>query len=109
MIDLDNLKGFFPTDVQNKRSDILREYLQCVMLEIIFDSQYGRRLTFLGGTCLRIVHDSQRFSEDLDFDNDGLTESEFVEFGQLVQKELILRGYEIEMQIKSKTEYADPN
>lgn len=105
MIDIDNLKSFFPNEVQNKRSDILREYLQCVMLEIIFDSQYGQRLTFLGGTCLRIVHDSQRFSEDLDFDNDGLAESEFVDFGQLVEKELTLRGYSVEMQIKGKTAY----
>ncbi|MGI4871815.1 MAG: nucleotidyl transferase AbiEii/AbiGii toxin family protein [Janthinobacterium lividum] len=32
----------------------------------------GRPLLFPGGTCLRIVHGNQRFSEDLDFDNSGL-------------------------------------
>jgi predicted nucleotidyltransferase component of viral defense system len=105
MINLDYLKDNFPEGVHNKRKDILREYLQCVMLEILFDSPIGRRLTFIGGTCLRLVHDSQRFSEDLDFDNDGLTEVEFTEVKDLMLRELTLRGYEVEVQIKGKTAY----
>ena len=105
MINIDSLKGSFPAEVHNKRKDILREYLQCVMLEILFESHIGRRLTFLGGTCLRLVHDSQRFSEDLDFDNDNLTETEFEEIKDLMLRELTLRGYEIEVQIKGKNAY----
>jgi len=105
MIDIDYLKDSFPNNVHNKRKDILREYLQCVMLEILFESHVGRRLTFLGGTCLRLVHDSQRFSEDLDFDNDGLTEGDFEEVKELMLRELTLRGYEVEVQIKGKTAY----
>lgn len=55
-------------------------------------------LNFLGGTCLRIVHGNQRFSEDLDFDNHNLSEAEFGEVSANLQKELIELGYEIEIQ-----------
>ena len=55
-------------------------------------------MNFLGGTCLRIVHGNQRFSEDLDFDNRNLSEAEFGEVSANLQKELIELGYEIEIQ-----------
>ena len=55
-------------------------------------------LNFLGGTCLRIVHGNQRFSEDLDFDNRNLSEAEFGEVSANLQKELIELGYEVEIQ-----------
>lgn len=105
MINLDYIKDYFPPEVQSQRLHMLREYLQCVMLEILFESPIGRRLTFLGGTCLRLVYGSQRFSEDLDFDNDGLTKSEFAEIKTLMERELTLRGYEVEVGIKGKTAY----
>ena len=105
MINIDYLKGNFPDAVHDRRKDILREYLQCVMLEILFENPIGRRLIFLGGTCLRLVHDSQRFSEDLDFDNVGLSEDEFVEVKNLMERELTLRGYEVEVQIRGKSAY----
>jgi predicted nucleotidyltransferase component of viral defense system len=105
MINIEYIKDFFPAEVHNQRLHMLREYLQCVMLEILFENPIGRRLTFLGGTCLRIVYGSQRFSEDLDFDNDGLTESDFAEIKTLMERELTLRGYEVEVGIKGKTAY----
>lgn len=105
MINIDALKSFFPKQVQGNRKDMLREYLQCLLLEIIFDSPLGKRLTFIGGTCLRIVHDSQRFSEDLNFDNDGLTEAEFAAIKPFLEKELSQRGYETEVEIRGKTAY----
>jgi predicted nucleotidyltransferase component of viral defense system len=105
MINLDYIKDFFPVDVQSQRLHMLREYLQCVMLEILFEDPIGRRLTFLGGTCLRIVYGSQRFSEDLDFDNDGLTEVDFAEIKTLMERELSFRGYEVEVVLKGKAAY----
>lgn len=105
MINIDAIKSFFPEQMHGYRKDILREYLQCVMLEILFDNPIGQHLTFLGGTCLRIVHDNQRFSEDLDFDNDGLTEEAFAEIKPLMERELSQRGFEIEVDIKGKTAY----
>ncbi|MBI4235334.1 nucleotidyl transferase AbiEii/AbiGii toxin family protein [Candidatus Peregrinibacteria bacterium] len=47
--------------------NIIREYLQVLILKAIYQSKYGRSLSFMGGTCLRICHDLKRYSEDLDF------------------------------------------
>ncbi len=59
----------------NKRSAIpanyrrnLTEYLQSEVLSALYESKYGRFFSFMGGTCLRFVHNIDRFSEDLDFD-----------------------------------------
>lgn len=74
MISLNTIKQFYPPHFQQFERELLREYLQCQILQILFDSPLGRNFTFLGGTCLRLVHDNARFSEDLDFDNFGITE-----------------------------------
>jgi predicted nucleotidyltransferase component of viral defense system len=37
------------------------------MLDIIFSHKLGRKLSFIGGTSLRILYGIDRFSEDLDF------------------------------------------
>lgn len=47
--------------------NLVREYLQVLILKAIYQSKYGSGLSFIGGTCLRICHDLKRFSEDLDF------------------------------------------
>lgn len=47
--------------------NLIREYLQVLVLKAIYQSEYGSGLSFMGGTCLRICHDLKRYSEDLDF------------------------------------------
>lgn len=44
----------------------LREYLQHVLLRILFESQFNSEVVFHGGTALRIIHGLRRFSEDID-------------------------------------------
>lgn len=44
-----------------------REFLQILVLKIMSDDQLFKGCSFVGGTCLRIVFDVRRFSEDLDF------------------------------------------
>ena len=66
-------------------------------MDIIYDSKYAARLAFMGGTAIRIIHGSSRFSEDLDFDNFNLTKEEFEEITESVQKQLTLEGYAIEI------------
>ena len=46
---------------------------------------------------MRIGYNSQRFSEDLDFDNWELTAEEFETLTNVVQKELLQEGYEVEI------------
>ena len=95
MITLANIKKAYPPALQDQEEFLLREYLQYRILEIIFTSPFSDKLVFLGGTCLRIVHDNRRFSEDLDFDNLGLTKPEFAAVGEEVAKELGREGYEV--------------
>lgn len=51
------------TDIVN----IVREYWEIVLLKNLFESPYGKDLIFKGGTALRLVYGSPRYSEDLDF------------------------------------------
>lgn len=97
MFSLKEIEKYFPPREQVFKRNIFREYLQYKILQIIYDSSYGSKLYFLGGTCLRIVHNNQRFSEDLDFDNIDLTQNDFEEITQLVKKKLELEGAKVEL------------
>jgi len=95
MISLANLKMAYPVELQDEDHILLREYLQYRILEIIYISPFAEKLVFLGGTCLQIVHDNRRFSEDLDLANQGLSKPEFAAVGDLVQRELAREGYTV--------------
>ena len=72
MLLIDEIEKAYPEKLRPFKRFILREYLQYKILSYIYASQYGAKLSFIGGTALRILYDNQRFSEDLDFDNLGL-------------------------------------
>jgi predicted nucleotidyltransferase component of viral defense system len=97
MINIDALLPFFPAQVHRNRPFILREYLQYKILEILFDGSFRHKFSFLGGTCLRIVHDNSRFSEDLDFDNFGLSATDFDACATEIRAGLQREGFEVEM------------
>jgi len=96
MLSLKEIERYYPDHLRPFKRFILREYLQYKILSILFDGTFANKLCFLGGTCLRIVHNQQRFSEDLDFDNFNLTESEFIEIANQINLELQKEGYEVE-------------
>ncbi len=54
-----------------QRLNVLREYLQALVLRSLHESEAFRCLAFVGGTALRFVHSLPRFSEDLDFSQDS--------------------------------------
>lgn len=105
MLDLNQILQQYPAPLQPFSRFILREYLQHKLLQLIYDSPYADRFTFLGGTCLRIVHGNQRFSEDLDFDSTGITEADFGGLSDLIMDGLRLEGYEVEMRVVMKGAY----
>ena len=105
MLSLDEIIPYYPESLQIYERFIIREYLQYKILEIIFETPYESKLAFLGGTCLRIVHGSSRFSEDLDFDNFNLSMDEFNGITKTVKIELERLGYEIEMRNVKKGAY----
>lgn len=81
MIDLDYIRSFFPPPIAGEsRFDryMLKEYLQLMILDHLASTPFITKLTFIGGTNLRLVQGIDRFSEDLDFDCKDLGEEEFV-------------------------------
>lgn len=54
--------------VETKRI-LLKEFLQAHVLDFLYNHPTYRSLNFYGGTCLHIVYDLNRLSEDLDLDN----------------------------------------
>lgn len=106
MLSFPEIAAAYPVELQGFKRLLIREYLQYKILEVIFDqSEHASRLSFLGGTCLRIVHGNQRFSEDLDFDNFDLSEQHFEAVSQLVRKSLAREGYEVEIRNVYKGAY----
>lgn len=102
MLDLHEIAQYYPENLRPFRRFLLREYLQYKILEIVFSGPHADKLIFLGGTCLRIVHGNQRFSEDLDFDNFGLSETDFKEISNDIDRRLTLVGYEVEVRSVSR-------
>ncbi len=105
MLTIQEIVRQYPEFLQTFRRDILREYLQYKILEIIFTSKFGNRLSFLGGTALRIIYNNTRFSEDLDFDNFGLTMGEFDEIAEKVKNGLEKNGLRVEINTVSRGAY----
>ncbi len=67
MLSIDFLKKLA---VKNQTSEVnvLREYVQNLILHRIYQQEQAAGLFFKGGTALRLIYKSPRFSEDLDFD-----------------------------------------
>ena len=79
-----------------QRKNILREFLQVVVLKLIYGSEYNVAIAFMGGTCLRICYDLARFSEDLDF-NLTAKNFKFPELLNYLETELIQLGFKVEV------------
>ena len=105
MLELEQIESFYPQSYRAFKKNILREYLQYKILEILFDSKYANKLAFMGGTAIRIIYGNNRFSEDLDFDNFDLTREEFKELSEIVQNRLTLEGYAVEIKTVFKVAF----
>lgn len=75
---------------------VLKEYLQYKILGIIFSSRYGDDMVFMGGTAIRIVYGGDRFSEDLDLDNNNLSKNDFDKLTLHIKAELEKEGLKVE-------------
>ena len=58
-------------ELQIDLTQVAREYWEILVLKGLYDSPYGKKLIFKGGTALRLAYNSPRFSEDLDFSLTG--------------------------------------
>lgn len=105
MLDLKQIESFYPENLRVFKKSLLREYLQYKILEIIYDSKFGDKLSLMGGTAIHIIHQNNRFSEDIDFDNFGLERRDFEQLSELIQRRLKLEGYVVEIRTTFKRAY----
>lgn len=63
------------TTYQTTTLNVAREYCQHLFLSAFYQHQAADRVLFKGGTALRIIYGSPRFSEDLDFSGFGVGRS----------------------------------
>ncbi len=96
MIELRHIESFYPEHLRHFKRNILREYLQYKILAAIFGGKYAAKLIFMGGTAIHIVHGLGRFSEDLDFDNLGLSQDDFGALIKLIARQLSLEGFQVD-------------
>ena len=104
MIDLNYINGFYPQQIAGNASfqkHILKEYVQLMVLDWLSTSPSIGKLAFIGGTNLRLVKGIDRFSEDLDFDCKGLTDSEFKDMTDGVVTFLQRSGLNVEVRDKA--------
>ncbi len=99
MIDIDQIKNFYPAEMVGHsgfQKHLLKEYVQLLALDYLSATEHVRKLTFIGGTNLRLVKGIDRFSEDLDFDCKNLSEDEFAAMADDVQRFLQRSGFNVE-------------
>lgn len=78
MLNIENLEEFI-NQYQTDRENVVREYCQHLFLSYLYRLPGSERLLFKGGTALRFVFRSPRFSEDLDFTGSHITQYEVEE------------------------------
>ena len=81
MIGFDTIRSFFPEYLRDNAlfyKYMLKEYIQLMIQDYLSSTQYVRKISFIGGTNLRLVKGIDRFSENLYFDFKELSESEFL-------------------------------
>lgn len=77
----------------SKRLNILREYLQTLVLRSLHESEAFKCLAFVGGTALRFLYHLPRFSEDLDFSLEQISGYSPAEWMAKVKRDLSLAGF----------------
>ena len=85
--------------------NVLTEYLQYEMLDSIFKQKGSAKLSFIGGTAIRIVYGGNRFSEDLDFDNFGLSFADFQKVLKISVEDMRNKGFKIDIRFVKKKAY----
>ncbi|MFA5228949.1 MAG: nucleotidyl transferase AbiEii/AbiGii toxin family protein [Candidatus Paceibacterota bacterium] len=99
MIDIEQIKGFFPEDIRQNitsKKYMIKEYIQLMILDWLSTSAYVQKVVFIGGSNLRLVKGIDRFSEDLDFDCKDFTKDDFIRMTDDILVFLQRSGFRVE-------------
>jgi predicted nucleotidyltransferase component of viral defense system len=78
----------------------MREFLQILLLKVVYDAGYFENLAFTGGTALRVLFGLRRFSEDLDFSLISKKGYNFSKLNADLMRGLELNGFQADMKPK---------
>lgn len=90
-------KSVFGISSREAKIHITREFLQLLVLKILYDKGYFKNLAFVGGTALRFLYGLRRFSENLDFSLTNKKGYNFDIFLESVAYDLEKVGFSLEI------------
>lgn len=99
------LSAYELTTEQQKRNAIF-EVNQQIILAGLYNGGFFNEAAFYGGTCLRIFHGLQRFSEDMDFSLLAPSDKfDFTKYFQPIIDQFAIIGREVEIKKKDKKNF----
>lgn len=88
---------------QTTLDNVVKEYFQHIFLSEIYREKNSEKLLFKGGTALRIVYGSPRFSEDLDFNGVGISVAQIEGIVESVLVKMEEQGIKASIEESKKT------
>jgi len=85
-----------------KAANLLREYIQALILGSLHESRAFESLSFVGGTALRFLYALPRFSEDLDFSLETPEDYSPVQWLGKLKRDLDFQGFETTVTFNEK-------
>jgi len=92
------------TKYQTSEQNIAREYCQHLFLSYLYRKKESEKLLFKGGTALRVIFKSPRFSEDLDFSGCNFSIEEINTLVDSVLMDMSKEGIDSQKNVNSGTE-----
>lgn len=89
--------------LQTTELNIRREYVQHLFLSYFYQQKSAEKVYFKGGTALRIIFQSPRFSEDLDFSSNKTTINEIEDIVLETIREIEKEGIIINLKESKRT------
>ena len=88
---------------QTTMDNIIKEYFQHLFLSFLYKEKKSEGLLFKGGTALRIVWRSPRFSEDLDFTGSKISVSQIETLMEAALEKVEAEGIQTDLEESKKT------
>ena len=102
----DNMLSAYSMTTEQERRNAIFEVNQQVILAGLYNGGFFDVAAFYGGTCLRIFHGLQRFSEDMDFSLLAPGDKfDFTKYFQPIMDEFAIVGREVEIKKKDKKSF----
>ncbi len=103
----DQMISRYKIETKNDEINALHEVMQEISLAALYREDFFSHAAFYGGTCLRIFHGLERFSEDMDFSllkkDDNFTLEAYFD---AIEKEFSALGRKIEVSRKEKKNFS---